>query len=153
MKEWTEKIKDIVGKTNEISSIYYHVILTEHPASIAFLVVDHENRTKSGNPKTWFWAPANLTKFKSGPKKAMIKIIKFQDAEYYLNLSVRAYHLTQFSSPGYPDPNSLFSVTVDSVHCQSLISNAWKRNYMKKNEKKRYGRRDAGGVVEEGKGA
>ena len=52
MKEWTEKIKDIVGKTNEISSIYYHVILTEHPASIAFLVVDHENRTKSGNPKT-----------------------------------------------------------------------------------------------------
>ena len=29
------------------------------------------------------------------------------------------YQRTQFSSPGYPDPKSLFRVTLDSVHFQS----------------------------------
>ena len=38
----------------------YHVILAAPPSRRALRVVDQENRIKSGNPKTLFWAPASL---------------------------------------------------------------------------------------------
>ena len=38
----------------------YHTILAAPPSRRALRVVDQENRIKSGNPKTLFWAPASL---------------------------------------------------------------------------------------------
>ena len=59
----------------------YHVILTEQPASRAFLAVDQENRTKSGNPNTWFCAPANL---ESMQKNVVNRIVGWENE--WLNL-------------------------------------------------------------------
>jgi hypothetical protein len=54
---WNEKTNaDImkIGWKKQGQNALYHFILTAQPFSNAFLEVDHENRIKSGKPKTVF---------------------------------------------------------------------------------------------------